>query len=523
LTLALTRTRDFGEIRRRFGEYWPRTVPVIAPGGHDNQVPIARSAEGSMGQARNGTTVQIFFGALAALTGLPALALAVLSVQRFRTEPDQSWGLLAGGILLGVVAAVFGFAAYLAAADRRKRQTIAARRALHPNEPWLWAEEWRDGRVQSVRGRSAAAVLIIFAVFWNGVVIAVAAAFGRSGELLSTPFIWIFLLVFALAGLFLIGLAVYQTLKARKYDPAVFQMGRMPGVIGGILSGTIQLPPQVPAGVEVGVELTCERTSGSGKSRTCRCLWQDAARLRATSGYLPVAFTIPYGLPPSDKPDEQGTAGIHWWLKAKASLPGVDYSDIFDVPVFITEASDRTIEAGAVDVSHPVSRPSNAKSSIIESGVSRTVIALPPAKGLGCAVTAFVLCPLLAWTISRFAELEVETTVVLYGVALLLIFGTVALVCAGILLTAARLEIDRDALRVPHGRGALKWTRTVPLPNIAKFLYVTSGNPPTQRIDVQTKDGRSYTIAGDLSGIEEAKWLTAELTRAAERCRAIPR
>ena len=84
-------------------------------------------------------------------------------------------------------------------------------------------------------------------------------------------------------------------------------------------------------------------------------------------------------------------------------------------------------------------------------------------------------------------------------------------------LTATRIEVSRDALRVPHGKGPLRWTRTIPLANIAEIKYDSSGDPPTQRIDAHTKDGKSYWVSGTLSGVEEAKWLAAELTSAIKR------
>jgi hypothetical protein len=91
---------------------------------------------------------------------------------------------------------------------------------------------------------------------------------------------------------------------------------------------------------------------------------------------------------------------------------------------------------------------------------------------------------------------------------------------AGVLLTATRIEVDRNALRVPHGRWPLTWTRTIPLDRITEVKYASSGDPPTARIDAHTQGGGSYWISGTLSGLEETKWLTAELMRLIERYRA---
>jgi hypothetical protein len=64
---------------------------------------------------------------------------------------------------------------------------------------------------------------------------------------------------------------------------------------------------------------------------------------------MPVAFRIPFNLPESDLPDmpSKGTMRVSWLLSISASLPGVDYSAVFNVPVFPTEASDKTFVTGS--------------------------------------------------------------------------------------------------------------------------------------------------------------------------------
>jgi hypothetical protein len=45
----------------------------------------------------------------------------------------------------------------------------------------------------------------------------------------------------------------------------------------------------------------------------------------------------------------RGTTRVSWFLSVKAGLPGVDYVAIFSVPVFPTEASDRSFVTGGDD------------------------------------------------------------------------------------------------------------------------------------------------------------------------------
>ncbi len=458
---------------------------------------------------------QIIWGTLAALVGAAALWMAAVTIQAYGDSDDRATPLLVISIVLAFTAAVFGFASVISAIERKKRQAVASRRALHPDEPWLWSDEWRHGRIKALPGRAATAILIVFALFWNSVVIGAAIAIQHQA---STPIgAWILLAVFGATGLFLIGLAVYVAVLVKKFDRGVFQMSSVPGIIGGSLAGTVQLPRQLPAGVEVSLELACERISGSGKSSTTTCLFQNAVRLRASAGVLPVSFQIPPDLPPSDSPDHRSSTRTKWWLKTKASVPGVDYSDVFEVPVFQI-SKYHSLAEGIVDASEPVSPPRKTTCRIVESGSARTVVALQGVRYWGCGLVTALIFPLIAlpagFAFEGGSRLGIHLAGTILGVA------TLALLCTSFLTVPARIEIDRSALRIYHGKGPLHRTRTVPLWDIAHFKYVSSGDPPSQRIDVYTRNGQSCEVAEDLSGSEETKWLTIELTRAVDRHRS---
>jgi hypothetical protein len=165
-------------------------------------------------------------------------------------------------------------------------------------------------------------------------------------DLRSETTVLVFLGIFGLVGVGLIALTVYMALDARKFSPAVFEMSGVPGVLGGWLRGTIQMPPQVPEGTEARVHLVCHRKA-TGSSRLDYDVWEAESGAR-TSSSVPVAFRIPFNLPESDLPDmpSKGTMRVSWLLSISASLPGVDYSAVFDVPVFPTEASDKTFVTG---------------------------------------------------------------------------------------------------------------------------------------------------------------------------------
>jgi hypothetical protein len=187
----------------------------------------------------------------------------------------------------------------------------------------------------------------VFAAVWNAVVAGLLLLVLGREDLRSSPGALVFLAIFGLAGLGLIALTVYVARFARKFSPAVFEMSGVPGVLGGWLRGTIQMPPQVPEGTEASVRLVCERRR-SGSGPPTYDVWKGEVSAR-TSSRIAVAFRIPFNLPESDLPDmpSRGTMWVTWLLSISASLPGVDYTAVFDVPVFPTEASDSSFVTGS--------------------------------------------------------------------------------------------------------------------------------------------------------------------------------
>jgi hypothetical protein len=165
-------------------------------------------------------------------------------------------------------------------------------------------------------------------------------------DLRSDPTVLVFLGLFGLVGLGLAAGAVYMAVADRKFGRAAFEMSSVPGVLGGWLRGNIMLPGQVPGGCEARVRLVCRRDS-TGSSRFGYDVWEADATVM-TGASVPVAFRIPFNLPESDLPDMPGagTMRVTWLLSIAASQPGVDYAAVFGVPVFATEASDRTFMAG---------------------------------------------------------------------------------------------------------------------------------------------------------------------------------
>jgi hypothetical protein len=314
------------------------------------QTKDARGARRSLASAARDEggygVMQFVLTILTVLTGVLTWMFASAGLTRYRTLPGADWTELVPSIVAGLLTVLLAGMAIFATKVNRQRADVAARIAQSPDRPWLHVAQWDQGRIQDAPANQTAVAIGGFAAMWNAVVIGVALLARGRDDLRSDTTVLVFLGIFGLAGLGLIALTVYMALAARKFSPAVFEMSGVPGVLGGWLRGTIQIPPQVPEETEARVRLVCERKR-SGSGPPTYEVWNEESSAR-TSSRMPVAFRIPFNLPESDLPEmpSKGTMRVSWLLSISASLPGVDYSAVFNVPVFPTEASDKTFVTG---------------------------------------------------------------------------------------------------------------------------------------------------------------------------------
>jgi hypothetical protein len=248
-------------------------------------------------------------------------------------------------VVAGLAFGGFGVAVLvLTGAGLRTQEREETLRGAHPDEPWMWREDWVAGRIPSTE-KDTALFFWVFAIIWN---------------LISTPLV-VFLpneivekenyaallgLLFPLVGIGLLVTAARKTIQKRKYGDCIFVMERMPGILGGDVAGTLHVPRGLTAGVVITVQLSSihRQRQHSGKDTTTReeVLWktdQTDVRLSPVAAGLggTVGFKVPYDASPTGVMDEDNS--IVWRLSASAAVPGVDFSATFDIPVFKTRAS----------------------------------------------------------------------------------------------------------------------------------------------------------------------------------------
>jgi hypothetical protein len=250
-------------------------------------------------------------------------------------------------LIMAVAALVFGGAGLavmlLARAGFRSEAKAEALRVAHPDEPWLWREDWAQGTVKSSR-KATVWFLWGFGILWNLICIPLMVFLpeeilekGNMAALLG--------LLFPIAGIGVLIAAIRMTIQQKKFGNCEFHLDRLPGILGGAVSGTIIVPRGVPGASAFRVRLTCIRrhTSGSGKSRstTETTLWeaeQSVANpmpgMSGTPQRITARFTTPFDAQPTETIDQD--TSILWKLTADADVPGVDFAAEFEVPVFRT-------------------------------------------------------------------------------------------------------------------------------------------------------------------------------------------
>lgn len=428
------------------------------------------------------------------------------------------FALVFGGVGAGLIVA--GVAA------GRKEQEVNRLRAEHPDQPWLWNADWASGRIRPA-SRGGATALWIFGLLWT-LISSPVLFLAIPQELAKGNRAILVALLFPVVGLAILAVAVRATIAARKFGEAVFEMDRVPGVLGGSLRGRIRIRLELGSTDRVRLVLASIRrwTSGSGKNRSTReeVLWQEMRDVAAgqvvfdgLSQVVPVDFTVPFDCDPTDSsvPDDQRL----WRLQLVAELPGVDADIPFEVPVFRTPESRPELDRAKVDApsreSLAAAPPDFARLriSVAPSPDGGTEYRFPMARNVGSAiaVTIFtaICCGAIALMIAFGAPKLFPAIFGLFGA--LLVWGTleawfrwrrVVVRSPGLLLESGMLgvyrahDLPRESIRGIETRSGMQQSGA-------------GGTKVWYDIRVELDGGRKRTLAGAIPDKRAVEWLAA--------------
>ncbi|MGD8328681.1 MAG: DUF3592 domain-containing protein [Acidobacteriota bacterium] len=442
---------------------------------------------------------------------------------------ELRWGMLGFEAVFAAVFCLVGYGLMFAAIyGSRKVKEAEKLQAARPDEPWVWEEDWVDGRITAnSRGKMIGAIL--FATLWN--LISAPLIFILPGELAEGNWLILIGALFPLIGALLAFYAIYALLQWRKFGNTEFELFSNPGVLGGWIEGRVHTNIRGRDGGPFQLTLSCIRkeTRGSGKNRTTteKTLWQDTATVAPGAllagphgASVPVRFAIPFDAGPQS--DKQASDPIEWRLSVAAELPGVDFSTQFDVPVFKTPDSDAGFapeieeQALAADSAIPttlqqqgiVRRPTPA-------GGVQYIFRRARAKGAAIGLTIFTViwCGFIA--LMRVLDAPIFFPIIFGLFALLMVAGLIDM-----WLKQTRVEVSEGRLALNRrflGAGKTRFFNAGEVAAIKAEKGMQSGSKLFYQVVLHTRWDKKHTLASQIRDQRLAKRIARDLQEALGR------
>jgi hypothetical protein len=444
---------------------------------------------------------------------------------------------LAAGLVIASFVVFMGvgliFAAFKGYGILKKQ---AALRDANPLAPWLWRADWALRRSESANKKSYLSAWIA-AVFVN--LLTFPFMFGQIPQLLRNgdPRVFI-LLAFCSFGALLTVNAVRATIRHERFGDSYLDFDPLPVAPGRRLNGKIQLRFETQARHGVDLRLSCVRrvTTGSGKNRSVSSvtLWEsdkNVATAAIEPGPLgravPVEFELPADGLTTDHNDPSDQ--ILWLLHAQADIPGVDYSDDFELPVFRTAGSPQPAPASGSSSqasrfgfataqnigadSGEVDQPARTK-AVVSMHDGGTEFYFPPLRTPARALMMLVVS--VAFTGGAYVLFQSRAPrffSAIFALAdLLVVYGFfhVALGSARIFVGNGEIQSRGGIL----GFGALRRTPFSEVGAIVPVASIAQGGSSDHSIysvQLRTKSGKKFTLADEISSRQEARWIVSQL------------
>jgi HEAT repeats len=455
----------------------------------------------------------------------------------FFVAPGHVHGNRWGGVLMGAIFALIGGGVIgIGIYGNRKLKERAAVEASHPQSPWLWRKDWAVSRAES-KNRNSAFGLWAAAIFVNGIVFSVAASVVPQLLRTSDPKA-LFPLAFCVVGAILAGAAIRASIRRKRFGQTYFEFASLPFSPGRSLKGTIHLRFHTSASHGIGLSLSCVRQviTGGPKNRSTlqSVLWQadknvpQAALAHGLMGdtVIPVEFTIPSDAYESnhDNLNDQ----VLWFLHAQADVPGVNYSDDFEVPVFrLTAASAPATEPKRIFLSDAqgatappafesdpsdVAAPQNPK-VVVSAGMDGTTEFYFPAFRNPSQILLLILFSAVWTAIVYF--LAHSKAPLFFAVVFGLLEIPLLWALIGATLVSFRIQAGNGKMVCRRALFGIGWAREFRFSDIAQILPVTKpqqpGMPASYSLRLQTSKGEKATLVDRIDNRQEARWVAAQL------------
>lgn len=443
---------------------------------------------------------------------------------------------IGGGLMFG---AIYGYG---------KQKEDEATKEANPDSPWLWRKDWAANRAESLK-RST-----IYG-WWIGAglvsMIVVPILVNALPPLLHDSDPKALLLIgFSLFPAILLVGALRATIRRERYGKTYFELSSLPFSPGTRVNGQIQLRLNTAANHGIDLRLSCIRriVTGSGKDRTTNdaVLWKDEKNVPQSYlsvGPLGTAIPVDFAIPPDgfetnhDQPSDQ----LLWVLHAQADVPGVDYTDDFEVPVFReSKSSTRNFSMSSAPSysTGPINAGSSAAAVAPAFQSDSSDVAAPPRPRVVVSTTTegdteFYFPPFRnrGQTLGLFLFTAIWTVIVYFlwnsraPWFFAAVFGFFDLI-----MIYGCIQSAFGSTRIVVGHGKVTSLRKIFGPgNPREFLFADiqgilatagmrqgkNGTNASCLVRLKTKSGRDFTLADNIADRQEARWVVAQIEKLA--------
>jgi len=482
--------------------------------------------------------------------GMPFLGFGLIAAYSFLFSPStHNSGNPIFGVLFGLVfAAIGGGLMFGAIFGYGKQKEDEATKEANPDSPWLWRKDWAANRAESLK-RST-----IYG-WWIGAglvcMIVVPILVNVLPQLLrdSDPKALLLIGVGVIPTLLVVG-AVRATIRRERYGKTYFEFGSLPFSPGSHLRGQIQLRLNTAADHGIDLRLSCIRrlVTQSGKDRTTNdaVLWKDEKNVPQSYlsvGPLGTAIPVDFAIPQDgyETNHERSDDQLLWVLHAQADVPGVDYSDDFEVPVFATASAraaaasssmgpevfgnfagasnsgadaERTAPAFRSD-SSDVPAPAHPRVVVSTTAEGDTEFYFPPFRNRG--QTLFLFLFTAVWTTIVFFLWKSRAPwffAIIFGFFdLVMIYGCLQSAFGSTRITAGHGKIV--SVRRIFGPGTPREFLFTDIQSVLVAAGLQQGATASCLVRLTTKSGKDFTLADNIADRQEARWIVAQIEKLA--------
>ena len=471
----------------------------------------------------------VFFGLMFLVPGLLSLFTFLANSGNHSTSST-----VAAAAIAVFISAIGAGLLLVAVGGYRRMKKQAAIEEANPSAPWLWRADWAIRKAESLRKKTEVTLWVV-CIFCNLVMIPVAISAIPQLARSNNPSVFL-VLGFGLIPVILFVYAIRATLRRQRFGNTYFEFYSLPFSPGWRLAGRIHLKLDSDASHGVDLRISCVRKmiTGTGNSRSTSqtVLWQaeqnvpyGAIGMDPSGRAIPVDFAIPADayVTDLDNPSDQ----VLWLLHAQADIPGIDYTDDFELPVFKTSASVEQASAfasssetfgsatGSSSESETtsVAAPANPK-VIISSQAGGTEFYFPAFRTPSRAL--FLLIFTAIWTGVVYFLLRSSAP---WFFPLVFGFFDVILIFAmfHVVFGTSRIRVGNGELTSTTRVLGIGSTKRYSTSEIEAIVAVTSGQQGGNNgqamyaIRLRTKNGRRVTLADEITSRQEARWVVSQV------------